>query len=76
MRLILLTSDSEGKKSIDDDEESRQARMVKKRLLLRIDPQLHDELRKWADDDLRSINSQIEFLLKKAVAKNRKVDLK
>ena len=76
MRLILLTSDSEGKKRIDDDEESRQARMVKKRLLLRIDPQLHDELRKWADDDLRSINSQIEFLLKKAVAKNRKVDLK
>ena len=76
MRLILLTSDSEGKKSIDDDEESRQARMVKKRLLLRIDPQLHDELRKWADDDLRSVNSQIEFLLKKAVAKNRKVDLK
>ena len=70
-----MTSDSEGKKSIDD-EESRQARMVKKRLLLRIDPQLHDELRKWADDDLRSINSQIEFLLKKAVAKNRKVDLK
>ena len=72
----MLTSDSEGKKSIDDDEESRQARMVKKRLLLRIDPQLHDELRKWADDDLRSINSQIEFLLKKAIAKNRKVDLK
>lgn len=72
----MLTSDSEGKKSIDDDEKSRQARMVKKRLLLRIDPQLHDELRKWADDDLRSINSQIEFLLKKAVAKNRKVDLK
>lgn len=72
----MLTSDSEGKKSIDDDEKSRQARMVKKRILLRIDPQLHDELRKWADDDLRSINSQIEFLLKKAVAKNRKVDLK
>ena len=72
----MLTSDSEGKKSIDDDEESRQARMVKKRLLLRIDPQLHDELRRWADDDLRSINSQIEFLLKKAVAKNRKDDLK
>tara|TARA_X000001036_G_scaffold437490_1_gene482946 strand:+ start:1323 stop:1547 length:225 start_codon:yes stop_codon:yes gene_type:complete len=74
--LILLTSDSEGKKSTDGDEKSRRTRMEKKRLLLRIDPQLHDELRKWADDDLRSINSQIEFLLKKAVAKNRKVDLK
>ena len=50
--------------------------MEKKRLLLRIDPILHDELRKWADDDIRSINSQIEFLLKKAVTKNRKVDFK
>ncbi len=73
---MLLTTDSDGKKSTDDDDESRRARMVKKRLLLRIDPQLHDELRKWADDDIRSINSQIEFLLKKAVAKNRKIDVK
>ncbi|MAV06529.1 MAG: hypothetical protein CMA29_01375 [Euryarchaeota archaeon] len=61
---------------MNDDEKSRKARMEKKRLLLRIDPILHDELRKWADDDIRSINSQIEFLLKKAVTKNRKVDFK
>ena len=46
--------------------------MAKKKLLLRIDPKLHDELRKWADDDFRSINAQIEFLLKKAVADNRR----
>jgi hypothetical protein len=46
--------------------------MAKKKLLLRIDPKLHDELRKWADDDFRSINAQIEFLLKKAVAINRR----
>ena len=61
---------------MNDDEKSRKARMGKKRLLLRIDPKLHDELRKWADDDIRSINSQIEFLLKKAVTTNRKVDFK
>ena len=61
---------------MNDDEKSRKARIGKKRLLLRIDPKLHDELRKWADDDIRSINSQIEFLLKKAVTKNRKVDFK
>ena len=61
---------------MNDDEKSRMARMGKKRLLLRIDPKLHDELRKWADDDIRSINSQIEFLLKKAVTTNRKVDFK
>ena len=46
--------------------------MAKKKLLLRIDPKLHEELRKWADDDFRSINAQIEFLLKKSVAENRR----
>ena len=46
--------------------------MTKKKLLLRIDPELHDKLRKWADDDFRSINAQIEFLLHKAVAENRR----
>ncbi len=45
---------------------------MKKKLLLRIDPKLHDQLRQWADDDFRSINAQIEFLLKKAVAQHRR----
>ena len=34
-----------------------------KRFLLRLDPDLFDALRRWADDDLRSINAQIEYLL-------------
>jgi len=51
---------------------SRKIKLSKKKLLLRIDPKLHDELRKWAEDDFRSINAQIEFLLKKAVANNRR----
>jgi hypothetical protein len=34
-----------------------------KRFLLRLDPRLFEALRRWADDDLRSINGQIEFLL-------------
>jgi hypothetical protein len=34
-----------------------------KRFLLRLDPRLFDALRHWADDDLRSINAQIEYLL-------------
>ena len=34
-----------------------------KRFLLRLDPALFAALRRWADDDLRSINAQIEFLL-------------
>ena len=55
-----------------DFREERRVKMAKKKLLLRIDPKLHDELRKWADDDFRSINAQIEFLLKKSVAENRR----
>ena len=45
---------------------------MKKKVLLRIDPKLHDQLRQWADDEFRSINAQIEFLLKKAVAQHRR----
>ncbi|MBB6444979.1 hypothetical protein [Bacillus benzoevorans] len=39
----------------------------KKRFLLRIDPKIYDALEKWASDDLRSVNAQIEILLKKAL---------
>lgn len=39
----------------------------KKRFLLRIEPELYASLERWAADDLRSINAQIEFLLKEAV---------
>jgi hypothetical protein len=34
---------------------------------LRIDPAVFDALRAWADDDLRSVNAQIEFLLVRAL---------
>ena len=36
---------------------------------LRIDPKLYEALEKWADDELRSVNAQIEILLKEAVKK-------
>ena len=39
----------------------------KKKFLLRIDENVHAALEKWAADDLRSTNAQIEFLLTKAV---------
>jgi hypothetical protein len=34
--------------------------------LLRIDPELYDTLQRWAGDELRSLNGQIEFLLRRA----------
>jgi hypothetical protein len=45
---------------------------MQKRFLLRISPDLWDELSRWAADDLRSVNGQIEFLLREAVRKQRR----
>ena len=39
----------------------------RKPFLLRIDRQVLDAVQRWADDDLRSLNGQIEFLLRKAL---------
>jgi hypothetical protein len=39
----------------------------KKKFLLRLDDDLHAAIEKWAADDLRSVNAQIEFLLSDAV---------
>ena len=36
----------------------------KKKFLLRLDAELYDALEKWAADELRSVNAQIEYLLK------------
>ena len=41
----------------------------RKPFLLRIDPELYDELARWAADELRSLNGQIEFVLRQATAK-------
>lgn len=43
----------------------------RKAFLLRVPPDLWKELEKWAADDLRSVNAQIEFLLRQAVARRR-----
>lgn len=43
----------------------------RKSFLLRIDPALWDELESWAQDELRSVNGQIEFLLRQAVLKRK-----
>ncbi|MGD0934661.1 MAG: hypothetical protein ABR922_08820 [Streptosporangiaceae bacterium] len=40
----------------------------RKSVLLRLDPAVHDALAKWASDELRSTNAQIEFLLRRALA--------
>lgn len=43
--------------------------MPRKPFLLRIDDQLLAALQRWADEDLRSLNGQLEYLLRQAVQK-------
>ncbi len=44
----------------------------RKSFLLRIDPELWREVEAWAADELRSVNGQIEYLLRQAVQKRRR----
>lgn len=41
---------------------------ARKPVLLRLDPAVHDAVARWAADELRSANAQIEFLLRRALA--------
>jgi hypothetical protein len=44
----------------------------RKSFLLRIDPELWRELERWSQDELRSVNGQIEYILKQAVQRRKK----
>lgn len=46
----------------------------RKSFLLRIDPRLWAELESWAADELRSVNGQVEYLLRQAVQKRKRLD--
>ena len=44
---------------------------ARKQFLLRIDPALWRDLEQWAADDLRSVNAQVEWLLREAVRRRK-----
>lgn len=48
----------------------------KKQIVLRLSPKLWTDLADWAEDDFRSINGQIEFLLTECVKKRKKSKIK
>lgn len=48
----------------------------RKAFLLRIDPAVLAAVQRWADDDLRSLNGQIEFLLRKVLAEHGRLKVK
>ena len=43
----------------------------KKAFPLRLDPEVYQALRRWADAEMRSVNGQIEYILKQAVSKRK-----
>jgi hypothetical protein len=45
----------------------------RKEILVRLEPAVHDALIKWAADELRSTNAQIDFLLRRALADARRL---
>ncbi|MFT6657190.1 Arc family DNA-binding protein [Maritalea sp.] len=47
----------------------------KKAFALRISPQVMDAMQRWADDDLRSLNAQIEYVLRDSLVKSGRVKL-
>ncbi|MFK0020646.1 hypothetical protein [Streptomyces sp. NPDC090798] len=50
------------------DPERRPPPQQRKQVLLRLDPLVHEALARWAADELRSANAQIEYLLRRALA--------
>lgn len=50
----------------------KQAEKAKKQVILRIAPSLWEEIARWAEEDFRSINGQIEYLLSECVRENRR----
>lgn len=46
---------------------TRPPRPARKQVLLRLDPAIHDAVARWAADDLRSVNAQIDLLLRRAL---------
>ena len=52
----------------------KEAEKKKKQILLRIAPTLWDDIAQWAEEDFRSINGQIEYLLAECVNKRKKGD--
>ncbi|WP_318201656.1 hypothetical protein [Streptomyces sp. SCL15-4] len=52
----------------DPSQTPRDRPRQRKQVLLRLDPSVYEALARWAGDELRSANAQIEFLLRRALA--------
>ncbi|MFT5286492.1 MAG: hypothetical protein ACI8TQ_002661 [Planctomycetota bacterium] len=53
------------------DKGKQKAKKERKALLLRLSPEIHEDLQKWAAQDMRSLNAHIEFLLRDALRRRK-----
>lgn len=58
--------------AIRREKAAKEREKAKKQVLLRLSPSLWDDIAAWAEDDFRSINAQIEFLLTEAVRQRKR----
>lgn len=56
----------------DKEKKLKETEKVKKQILLRLSPSLWNEIARWAEEDFRSINGQIEYLLSDCVRQRKK----
>ena len=71
--LARLKRISELEEEIKKKEKSlKEKEKAKKQMLLRLSPSLWDEIADWAEEDFRSINGQVEFLLTECVRRHKK----
>lgn len=54
--------------TIESADAGRRSRRERRQVLLRLDPDVHDALTRWAGDELRSVNAQIELVIRRALA--------
>ncbi|KRD47617.1 hypothetical protein ASE27_00315 [Oerskovia sp. Root918] len=57
----------DGGASVEREGAPRRPRAERKQVLLRLDPAVHDALARWASDELRSVNAQIDMVLRRAL---------
>lgn len=60
------------KEILTREKKLKEKEKAKKQVLLRLSPALWEEIARWAEDDFRSINGQIEYLLAECVRKRKK----
>lgn len=58
----------------DEEKKPESREKTKKQIPLRLSASLYAELMRWAEDDFRSVNGQIEYLLTEAVKRRKKKD--